>query len=192
MPPLKSIKRETFCRKIIEGTTLGLSQADAYLASGYRNTQRGAEVNASKLMSQTEIQTRIAELMAPAVKKTRVSIESLSDQFDAVFTAAMQATQLGAAGSAAAAKAKLLGFMRDRLEVGGVGEFDGMTSEEVLQRVRDELGDEITELLIARQARSQGRGEAILIEPPRDANYARRETENALATLRPKLKPARR
>jgi hypothetical protein len=35
----------------------------------------------------------------------------------------MGAAQFGAAGSAAAAKSKLLGFMRERIEIGAPGEF---------------------------------------------------------------------
>jgi hypothetical protein len=45
-----------------------------------------------------------------------------------VFDGAMGSAQFGAAGSAAAAKAKLLGFMRDKIEVGSPGQFADLTT----------------------------------------------------------------
>jgi hypothetical protein len=125
MAPLKNQRRETFARKIIEAAKRGLPQTWAYEQSGYRTLPgHVSEVAASRLLSTVEVQQRIAELNAPAVKRTRTTIDSLAKQFDEVFDAAIGASQLGAAGAAAAAKAKLFGFMRDRLEVGGVGSFD--------------------------------------------------------------------
>jgi hypothetical protein len=76
------------------------------------------------------MQARIAELLRPTVRKTRATVDSLSEQFDAVFDGAMGSAQFGAAGSAAAAKAKLLGFMRERLEVGAPGEFTNCSTPE--------------------------------------------------------------
>jgi hypothetical protein len=69
-------------------------------------------------------------------------------QFDEVFDAAMGEKQLGAAGSAAAAKAMLFGFMRDRLEVGGVGEFDDCkTLDDIGGRMIDDADGDVAKVL---------------------------------------------
>jgi hypothetical protein len=130
MAPLKNQRHELFCQTLVKGAKNGMSQASAYQRSGYKADDAAARANAARLIATDSIRARLAELTAPTVKKTRTTIDTLAQQFDAVFDAAMSNTQLGAAGAAAAAKAKLLGFMRDRLEVGGVGSFDACTTIE--------------------------------------------------------------
>src|SRR4051812_30562350 len=105
MPALKNLKRETFCRKILEGTQHGISQAEAYERSGYRTSGHASEVAASRLLSTVEVQRRIAELTAPAERKTRTTVDTLAAQLDAVFDGASGDRQWGAAGSAAGVKA---------------------------------------------------------------------------------------
>jgi hypothetical protein len=134
MGTLKNVKHETFARMIIQAAKDGRSQGWAYEASGYKARGHSAEVLGCNLLKKIKVQQRIAELTAPAVKKTRTTIDSLAKQFDGVFDAAIGASQLGAAGAAASAKAKLFGFMRDRLEIGGVGSFDACeTMTELVQ-----------------------------------------------------------
>jgi hypothetical protein len=53
-----------------------------------------------------------------------VSTFAFSEQLDRVFDGALNAEQFGAAGNAAGLKARLLGFMREKSEIGGAGEFD--------------------------------------------------------------------
>jgi hypothetical protein len=53
-----------------------------------------------------------------------VSTFAFSEQLDRVFDGALNAEQFGAAGNAAGLKARLLGFMREKIEIGGAGEFD--------------------------------------------------------------------
>jgi hypothetical protein len=82
------------------------------------------------------------------VRKTRTTVDRLAMQFDEVFDAAMGEKQLGAAGSAAAAKAMLFGFMRDRLEVGGVGEFDDCkTLDDIGGRMIDDADGDVAKVL---------------------------------------------
>jgi hypothetical protein len=78
-------------------------------------------------------------LLRPAVKKTRTTVDSLAAQFDRVFDGATSDKQWGAAGSAAGLKAKLLGFMREQIEVGAPGAFSQCNSvEDVAGRMLDE------------------------------------------------------
>jgi hypothetical protein len=124
MAPLKNQRWELFVRNLIEGAKHGWPASQAYIRSGYKADDATARANASRLLAKDSIRMRLAELTAPATKKTRATVDTLAQQFDAVFDGAMSNAQFGAAGAAAAAKSKLLGFMRDRLEVGGVGAFD--------------------------------------------------------------------
>ena len=115
---------------MLEGAKIGLSQADVYLASGYSTTQRAAEVNASKLLSHAEIQQRIAELGAPAIKKTQVTVESLLTELEANITRATALGQTGAVNGAIGLMAKLRGLLIDRAEIGRPGDFDGLETRE--------------------------------------------------------------
>jgi hypothetical protein len=140
MGALKNVKHETFAQLIVQAPKCGLSNAQCYREAGYRVAAGPAcDAAASRLLSSDKVQARIAELIQPTVKKTRATVDSLAEQFDAVFDGAMGSAQFGAAGSAAAAKAKLLGFMREKIEVGSAGQFDEcQTSEEVIAKLLTE------------------------------------------------------
>lgn len=135
MAQLKNLQHEAFCRHMIQAAKLGKSNGWAYQQSGYHCETAAADVAASRLLRTARVQARLAELTAPAVRKTRATIDTLAEQFDAVYAGAMGSAQFGSAGAAAASKAKLLGFMRERIEVGSVGEFEGCeTTEDIIAR----------------------------------------------------------
>lgn len=140
VPPLKNLKHEAFCRELLEGTKKGWNAAEAYRLV-YGTEGHVSESAASRLLKNVEVQARIAELTEPAARKTRTTVDTLAAQLDEVFAGAAGDKQWGAAGSAAALKAKLLGFMRDKLEVGGPGSFDDLhTVEQVADRLIDDAG----------------------------------------------------
>jgi phage terminase small subunit len=130
MPMLKNQRRETFCRMIIEAAKRGLPQTWAYEKAGYHADGHSAEVNASRLLNYAEIKARIAELGAPAVRKTRVSIESLLNELETTINDARGDGQHSVVVNALTLSAKLVGLLRDRVEVGGVGEFSACESTE--------------------------------------------------------------
>ena len=178
MPVLKNAKWEMFANHMARSPKTRMSQAKAYLASGYRTTGHAAEVAASRLLKRVEIQQRIAEINEPVVRKTRASVDTLAAQFDAVFEGAVAAAQFGAAGNAAGLKAKLLGFMREKIEVGGVGEFnDCATQSEVLERLVDEDPHKMLEfaqaVCVVAEARIASKARDVtavmILQPPRRA-----------------------
>jgi hypothetical protein len=196
MAPLKNQRHELFCRNLVEGAQRGWSASEAYIRSGYKADAAAARANASRLLTKDSVKTRLAELAAPTVKKTRATIDTLAEQFDAVFDGAMGSAQFGAAGSAAAAKSKLLGFMRDRLEVGSVGSFDAC--ETMPQLVEALLADQsATEALETLDAMREAielhaATHAQIIVPAADPDRHRvNETEASLALFRP-TRPGRR
>jgi hypothetical protein len=134
MPTLPNPKLEKFCQHIATIPQTKWPQGRCYTEAGFKTAGRSADACAARLLTRANIKTRIAELLAPTVRKTRTTIDTLAEQFDAVFNGAMGSAQFGAAGSAAAAKSKLLGFMRDKLEVGGPGDFGTCeTTEDVVR-----------------------------------------------------------
>jgi hypothetical protein len=123
MPALRNQKHENFSQLTLQGAKYGWTQAEIYKRAGYRATGHSAEMAASRLMKKDEIRTRIAELGAPAVKKTAVSVQSLLDELRAAYEGAMSAEQFAAATSAAMSRAKLAGLLVDQIEVGAPGSF---------------------------------------------------------------------
>lgn len=141
MAPLRLPRREKFAQEIAKSPRTGKSITQCYEASGYTTTGHASEAAGSRLLSEVEIKNRIDEIVRPTVRKTRATVDTLAAQLDAVFEGASSDRQWGAAGSAAALKAKLLGFMRERLEVGGPGEFERDCSlEQVAEDMVNRLG----------------------------------------------------
>ncbi|WP_316205265.1 hypothetical protein [Bradyrhizobium sp. SZCCHNS3004] len=142
MGALRNQRHEAFCNLIARRDKTGMSNTACYIAAGYSASGNAAEAACSKLLSTAKVQARIAEINAPVIRKTRTTVDSLSAQFDEVFSGAMGSAQFGAAGQAAAAKAKLLGFMREKIEIGGPGAFDGLSDpEDVVRKLLDDTDD---------------------------------------------------
>jgi hypothetical protein len=191
MPALHNLKHENFCQLTVRGVAQGLSQAQIYQMDGYKAEGHAAAMAASRLMKKDEIRVRLAELTAPAERKTRTTVDSLAAQFDAVFDGAMGSAQFGAAGSAAAAKSKLLGFMRERLEIGGVGEFDQcQTTDQVIEALlsRHESPQAALEELdqLREMVATYASNHAVTIVPAAPARARPNETALSLAHSLPK------
>jgi hypothetical protein len=92
MPPLYNIKWERFCQNIVRGVNKNgqkVTQGTAYITAGYNAKDAGkeggsAEACASKLLKQSKIENRIAELLREAqdklIKKRRYDIETISER----------------------------------------------------------------------------------------------------------------
>jgi hypothetical protein len=136
MGVLPNIKHEIFAQAVATSPKTGLSQGECYTSAGFKTNGRSADACAARLLTDANVRSRIAELVAPAARRTRAKVDTLASQFDAVFDGAMGSAQFGAAGSAAAAKAKLLGFMRDKIELGSPGTFSSLaTPQEVVDQM---------------------------------------------------------
>ena len=85
--------------------------------------------------------------------KTRVTMETISDQLDEDRAFAVRVEQAGPALNATIAKAKLHGLIVDRKETGGPGDFAGLSNQDIVALVRKELGDEAAALLLASVAK---------------------------------------
>lgn len=132
MGPLRNQRHERFALALAEGHSI----AESYTLAGYKQN-RG---NACRLNADESVQGRVAELQAGAAAKTKVTLETiLADLVDAAAVAKSKG-QGQALVSAAMAKAKLLGLDIQRIEVGGVGDFDHCKSlAEMVDKVLAEL-----------------------------------------------------
>jgi hypothetical protein len=139
MGVLRNVKHERFAQNIATSARTKWSNGRCYSEAGFKTDDRSADACAARLLTKANVSARIEELLTPTVRKTRATIDSLSQQFDQVFEGAVAAEQFGAAGNAAGLKAKLLGFMREKIEFGRVGEFDKC---ETVQDVVDALMDD--------------------------------------------------
>jgi hypothetical protein len=171
MPALKNTRHEFFCHQIIEAARFGRTQGQAYSRAGFKADGAAAEANASRLLRNANIRARLAELGAPAARRARATVDTLAAQLDEVFAGASGDKQWGAAGSAAALKAKLLGFMREKLEVGGPGDFAAAeTPDEVVDRMIEDWGaQEALQVadLIKRLIEERASGRALDVTPTR-------------------------
>jgi len=163
MPALKSYRQERFCQLVKQG----IPPYRAYPMAGYR-ADEGAPY---RLSENVRVKRRLAEITRGLAMKTRVTVESITDELNGVLAGATADKQFGAARAAIETKAKLHGLMVDRKETGQPGEFAVLQSEaEVIARVRRELGEEAARQLTQalRQAdQLQIQGNAPTDEPKR-------------------------
>jgi hypothetical protein len=135
MPALKNVRNELFCQLIVKSPKSGWPQGRCYVEAGYRTNGRSADACAARMLTRANIRTRIDELLQPTIKKTRATIDDLAEQLDEVFAGARTDRQWNAAASASGLKAKLLGFLREKIEVSGSSEFDSVTTTEDVVRL---------------------------------------------------------
>lgn len=80
--------------------------------------------------------------------KTRVTVETITQELDDAASLARRVEQPGAVIQAIQTKAKLHGLLIDRKETGQPGDFDGLKTEtEVVDAFRAEHGEEAAKLL---------------------------------------------
>jgi hypothetical protein len=70
MPVLADPKHEAFAQALAKGK----NQSDAYVAAGYKAKGASIKVNASRLLTNANIEARVRELQAVAAKKTTDAI----------------------------------------------------------------------------------------------------------------------
>ena len=142
MAPLKSVRQERFCQLVKQG----VPPLRAYASAGYQ-ANNGAPY---RLAENVRIKARIAELTRSFAVKTRVTVESLTSEFDRAIELAEETKNPSALTAAVVAKGKLHGHMVDRKETGAPGEFAGLTTTaEIVAKAREELGDAAAEMLLA-------------------------------------------
>jgi phage terminase small subunit len=156
MATLPNPRHELFAQAIAKGA----SQRDAYKAAGYAvKSDKGADASASRLLTQANLQARIAELQTRAAEKTMLSKSWVIQRLMENVERAMQAIlvldangnptgQFKYEGNVANRALELLGkeqrMFVDRKEIGKPGAFDALDDEE-LERAIELLHAEVAE-----------------------------------------------
>ncbi len=149
MGALRNVRREKFCQALIKSANGGLSYVEAYRVAGYTGEGRVAYSNASRLMTFADVRRRMSELLAPAAQKSQISVEVLLSELEITIGDARSAKQHGVVVRALELAAKLVGLLKERVEVTH-NEFCGLRSaDEVLAMIREELGDQAADAIAA-------------------------------------------
>jgi len=144
MPPLKNQKHENFANLIVHGAKNGWTQGECYQRAGFRASGHAAEVAASRLLKNVDIQARRVELAKPATQKTQITAESLIADFDKVIEGASGSAQWSSVNRAIELRGKLKGFLVDRVEISRPGDFANLGSvEEIIARLLEDVGDDV-------------------------------------------------
>jgi phage terminase small subunit len=112
-----TIKQENFCLTYVETG----NASEAYRKAGYSPGMSDATVNeaASRLLKHSKVIARLEELRKPIIERHKITVDDLIAELDENRLAALQAetVQSSAATAATMAKAKLLGYMTDKVDL---------------------------------------------------------------------------
>ena len=132
MPVLSNAKRELFCQHL----ALGKTASEAYALAGYKPSRS----NASVLKAKQNISGRLAEILRESEKTVLDQIEytrdALLSELEEARQLALKRGQPSAAVQASMGKARILGLIIDRREVGDPGAFDDKTDEELMEEAK--------------------------------------------------------
>ena len=124
MPVLRNSRHENFAQELAAGK----SAAEAYERAGYVKNSG----NCIRLKGNERVSARVAEIQYGGAARAEVSVASLLAELETARLLALKLGQPSAAVAATMGKAKMLGFIIDRREVGDAGAFDDLTDDELI------------------------------------------------------------
>ena len=151
MPAITNNQHEKFAQALVKGKSHG----EAYLAAGYKAKNASvASAAATRLLKKVNIQARVAELQTKAEERAVVDrawvLKRLVENVDRAMTAIPVTTKDGQTGEykyegsvanrALELLGKELGMFVDRKEVGGPGDFERMSDDELDSFIRAQSG----------------------------------------------------
>ncbi len=130
MPALASSRHEHFCNERMSGK----SGAQAYRLA-YGEHTKGADQAASRLLKRDDIQARLAELQSETAERNEVTVDSLVQDYEHIYTESMKNPKTYAAAvNAKNSIAKITGIWLDKVQVST----ESMTDEELAAAIKDE------------------------------------------------------
>ena len=127
MPILTNPRHEKFAQLLAQGRT----EYEAYELCHYK-PHRG---NPCKLAR--KVADRVEEITREAARRTVINKEYLIEKSEELRAWGMEIDQLAAAGTAIRELGVLTGHRIERAEIGGPGEFDHLSDDELLATIRD-------------------------------------------------------
>jgi phage terminase small subunit len=111
-----TLKQEKFCLNYLE---LG-NASEAYRKAGYSDGMSDKTVHeaSNRLLKNSKVIARLEELRKPIIERHNITIDELLAELEEARKAALSATtpQASAATAATMGKAKLLGYLTDKVE----------------------------------------------------------------------------
>ncbi len=130
MAALANPKHERFCNERMSGK----SGAAAYRAA-YGEHTKGADQAASRLLSRDDIQARLAELQSETAERNEVTVDSLVQDYEHIYTESTKNPKTYAAAvNAKNSIAKITGIWLDKVQVST----ESMTDEELAEALKVE------------------------------------------------------
>lgn len=131
MQMLSNPRHERFAQYLAQGKTA----AEAYELAGYKPNRS----NAAQMAHKEHIKERLTQINAKLDRRTQITVETLIAEAEQVRVKAMESGQLNAANTAIKGKAVLTGKWIERAEIGGPGEFDHLTDDELERALVERL-----------------------------------------------------
>jgi hypothetical protein len=136
MGVLRNLQDEKFCQLVVAGK----EPADAYLETG--GTSTNPPLAASRRMARKIIRKRLEELLDVSARRAQLSRSQILQRIYEDWETSRKLGQM----AAAATNAKMMGselhkMFIERKEVGGPGDFDNKSAEELLEYITRELGE---------------------------------------------------
>ncbi len=131
MGVLSNPRHERFCQYLAQGKTA----SEACELAGYKPNRS----NAAQMAHKEHIKDRLTQINAILAKVTQITVESLIEQNQEIFRLAKASHQYSVAVSALKEIGILTGVRVERAEVGGPGEFDHLSDDELLAALRERI-----------------------------------------------------
>jgi hypothetical protein len=145
MPALKNMRHEKFIREYLKTDFNG---AEAYRRVYPRHKPNIAKVSASRLLTSANLQRRLREVQEAVIKRSDITVDRILTEYEDARQLAIAREKPEAMLNASEKKAKLVGLLVDRREIGNAGDFEQMTDvSQILEKVRQEAGLEAAEAL---------------------------------------------
>ncbi len=171
-PPQTTYRQELFLRELMK---TGVA-AEAWRRIYKPKSVAGAQVAACRALKKPHIRKRYYELLERQMKKSDISVEKILADYQRSIDGAGAEGKWGELTAAATAQAKLVGLLRDKVEVGGVGDFQDVNSvADILEIVGKDIGEEAAAVLAAafginmEPADKQSENKLLISDPPSDA-----------------------
>jgi len=145
MPTLKNMRHERFIREYLKTDFNG---AEAYRRVYPRHRPDIACVSACQLLRRPKVRERLQEVQAAIIKRSDITVDRILAEYEEARKLAVQQEKPEAMLNASEKKAKLVGLLVDRREIGNAGDFEQMTDiSQILAKVREDAGAEAADAL---------------------------------------------
>lgn len=171
-PVQTTYRQELFLRELMKTGVAAEAWRRVYKPKSFY----GAQVSACRTLKKPHVAKRYNELLERQMKKSDISVEKCLADYQHVIDAAKANGKLSDITAAVTAQAKLVGLLRDKVEIGGVGDFQDVNSvADILEVVGKEIGVEAATILAAAfgvemdKADQQSDAKLMIADPPSDA-----------------------